>query len=175
MSGRSLARIAALLGILAGLSAIGGGLYAHFATPQPVFGIPGFLFLSSDYLSGVHLLVGLGAVMVLGGVLALRWPALGIVIVCAGAMLGLVATYDRGRPPFLGDELRTRWLPYLYYWAAPWVLAWLSGIFAGLSMQRSSERREEPASAAGASTGAAGPGEGAGPRARAPAAPQATV
>ena len=140
MSSQSLARIAAVLGILGGLAAIGGGLYAHYMDPQPIFGIPAFLFVYSEYLSGVHMLVGLGIIMVIGGLLAFKWPALGICIVCTGAMFGLIATYDRGRPPFMGDALRTRWTPYLYYWAAPWVLAWISGIFAGLSLLKSTEQ-----------------------------------
>ena len=145
MSSQSLTRIAAVVGILGGLSAIGGGLYAHYADPQPVFGIPGFLFVYSDYLSGVHMLVGLGIIMVVGGLLAFKWPALGICLVCAGAMFGLIATYDKGRPPFMGDELRTRWMPYVYYWAAPWVLAWISGIFAGLALQKSVKQFDSPA------------------------------
>jgi hypothetical protein len=93
MSGQTSARIGAVVGILAGLAAIGGGLYAHFQSPQPVFGIPGFLFVYSDYLSGVHTLVGLGAIMVIGGLMAFKWPALGIGIVCAGAMIGLISVY----------------------------------------------------------------------------------
>jgi hypothetical protein len=137
MSSQTAARIAAVVGILAGLVAIGDGLYAHFLSPQPVFGIPSFLFVYSPYLSGVHMLVGLGVIMVIGGLLAFKWPALGICIVCAGAMIGLISVYDRGRPPFMGDSLRTRWLPYFYYWAAPWVLAWIAGIFGGLSLQKS--------------------------------------
>jgi hypothetical protein len=145
MSSQSLARIAAVLGILGGLAAAGGGLYAHFQDPQPVFGIPAFLFIYSDYLSGVHALVGLGVIMIIGGLLAFKWPALGISIVCAGAMVGLISVYDRGRPPFMGDDLRTRWTPYLYYWAAPWVLAWISGIFAGLSLQKSVKQFDSPA------------------------------
>jgi hypothetical protein len=145
MSSQTSARIAAVFGILGGLAAIGGGLYAHYQDPQPVFGIPSFLFVYSDYLSGVHQLVGLGIIMVIGGLLAFKWPALGISIVCAGAMFGLIAAYDKGRPPFMGDELRTRWMPYFYYWAAPWVLAWISGIFAGLSLQKSVKQYDSPA------------------------------
>lgn len=157
MSSQTLCRIAAVLGVLAGLSAIVGGLYAHYQSPQPVFGIPGFLFVQSDYLSGVHMLVGLGIIMVVGGLLTFRWPVLGICIVCAGAMVGLIACYDRGRPPFMGDPLRTRWFPYFYYWAAPWVLAWISGIFAGLYLQKSVKPYDKPAeidnvSSAGASS-----------------------
>jgi hypothetical protein len=145
MSSKTAARIAAVVGILGGLTAIGGGLYAHFQSPQPVFGIPSFLFVYSDYLSGVHALVGLGAIMVIGGLLAFKWPALGIGIVCAGALIGLISVYDRGRPPFVGDSLRTRWMPYFYYWAAPWVLAWISGIFGGLSLQKSVKQYDTPA------------------------------
>ncbi len=145
MSSQTYARIAAVVGILGGLAAIGGGLYAHFQSPQPVFGIPSFLFIYSDYLSGVHALVGLGAIMVIGGLLAFRWPALGIGIVCTGALIGLISVYDRGRPPFMGDPLRTRWMPYFYYWAAPWVLAWISGIFGGISLQKSVKPYDSPA------------------------------
>jgi hypothetical protein len=145
MSSQAYARIGAVVGIIGGLTAIGGGLYAHSQSPQPVFGVPSFLFVYSDYLSGVHLLVGLGAVMIIGGLLAFKWPALGIAIVCAGAMFGLIATYDKGRPPFMGDPLRTRWMPYFYYWAAPWVLAWISGIFGGISLQKSVKQYDSPA------------------------------
>jgi hypothetical protein len=145
MSSQSYARVAAVVGILGGLSAIGGGLYAHFQSPQPVFGIPSFLFVYSDYLSGVHALVGLGVIMVIGGFLGFKWPALGIGIVCAGALIGLISVYDRGRPPFMGDSLRTRWMPYFYYWSAPWVLAWISGIFGGLSLQKSVKQYDSPA------------------------------
>ena len=60
--------------------------------------------------------------MVIGGLLSLRWPSVGAIIVCVAAMLGLVYTFNRGQ---------YRWTPLLYYWAAPWVLAWFSGIFAG--------------------------------------------
>jgi hypothetical protein len=145
VSSQTCARIAAAVGVLAGLAAAGGGLYAHFQSPQPVFGIPSFLFVYSDYLSGVHALVGLGVIMVIGGLLAFKWPALGITIVCAGALIGLVSVYDRGRPPFMGDSLRTRWMPYFYYWAAPWVLAWVAGIFGGLSLQKSVKQYDSPA------------------------------
>ena len=145
MSSSASARLAAALGIIGGLAAVAGGLYAHYHDPQPTFGIPAFLIVYSGYLSGVHLLVGLGAVMVIGGLLAFRWPALGICVVCAGALFGLIACYDRGRPPFMGDPLRTRWIPYLYYWAAPWVFAWVSGIFAGLALQRSIKPYDSPA------------------------------
>jgi hypothetical protein len=139
MSSQTLARIAAVLGVLAGLSAIGGGLYARSTDPQVIFGIPGFLWVDVTWLSGAHQLVGLGLIMVVGGLIAFKWPTVGICIVCASAMIGLIACYDRGRPIGGGDPLRTRWMPYLYYWAAPWVFSWVSGIFAGLALAKSTE------------------------------------
>ena len=77
---------------------------------EPVFGIPQFFGIYSDYLSGVHVLVGLGIIMVIGGLLSFKWPSVGGVIVCVAAMVGLIYTYDRGQ---------YRWTPYLYYWWAP--------------------------------------------------------
>ena len=106
-----------------------------------MFGIPQFFGIYSDYLSGVHVLVGLGIIMVIGGLLSFKWPSVGGVIVCVAAMIGLIYTYDRGQ---------YRWTPYLYYWWAPWLLAWICGIFAGYAayQQRAGERREAPRRAA---------------------------
>jgi hypothetical protein len=110
----------AVLGILAGVSAVAGGLYAHSA--QPSFGYAHFFGLHSQYLSAVHVLVGLGIIMILAGIAALWRPGLGSVIVSLAAVVGLIYLFDRGQ---------YHWKPLLYYWAAPWVLAWLTGIFAG--------------------------------------------
>jgi hypothetical protein len=120
MKGQKMATLAAVAGILGGLAAIGGGLYARSA--QPAFGIPQFFGIYSDYLSGVHVLIGIGVVMVIGGALSFKWPSVGAIIVCVAAMIGLVYTFNRGQ---------YRWTPLLYYWGAPWVLAWIAGIFAG--------------------------------------------
>ena len=70
MKGQRMANLSAIAGIIGGAAAIGGGLYAHSA--KPVFGIPQFFGIYSQYLSGVHLLIGLGIVMVVGGVLAFK-------------------------------------------------------------------------------------------------------
>jgi hypothetical protein len=126
MKGQKMAVYAALAGVLAGLAAIGGGLYAHSA--QPTFGIP------SDYLSGVHVLVGIGVIMVAGGLISFKWPSVGAIIVCAAAMLGLLYTYDRGE---------YRWLPLLYYWWGPWLLAWIAGIFAGYAAYKNVPQNDE--------------------------------
>ena len=92
-----------------------------------MFGIPQFFGIYSDYLSGVHVLVGLGVIMVIGGLLSFKWPSVGGIIVCTAAMIGLIYTYNRGQ---------YRWTPYLYYWWGPWLFAWICGIFAGYAAYR---------------------------------------
>jgi hypothetical protein len=142
MKGQRFANLTAIAGIVAGAFAIGGGLYAHFTAP--VFGIPQFFGIASDYLSGVHVLVGLGIVMVVGGLLSFKWPSVGGIIVCTAAMLGLIYTYDRGQ---------YRWTPYLYYWWGPWLFAWICGIFAGYAayknVPQSGEKLEDARHAEG--------------------------
>ena len=132
MKGQKMANLTAITGILGGLAAIGGGLYAHSA--GPVFGIPQFFGIYSQYLSGVHVLIGIGVVMVVGGLLAFKWPSVGAIIVCVAAMVGLVYTFNRGQ---------YRWMPLLYYWGAPWVLAWISGIFAGYAAYKNVPQSNE--------------------------------
>jgi hypothetical protein len=132
MKGQKMATYAAVAGILAGAAAVGGGLYAH--SVQPSFGIPQFFGVYSGYLSGVHVLIGIGAIMVVGGLLCFKWPSVGGIIVCAAAMVGLVFTYDRGQ---------YRWAPMLYYWGAPWALAWLAGIFAGYAAYKNVPQSSE--------------------------------
>jgi hypothetical protein len=122
MKGQKYANLTAIAGIIAGAFAIGGALYARSLDPVPVFGIPQFFGIYADYLSGVHVLVGLGIVMVIGGLLSFKWPSVGGIIVCVAAMIGLIYTYNRGQ---------YRWTPYLYYWWGPWLFAWICGIFAG--------------------------------------------
>jgi hypothetical protein len=124
MKASTFARYAALCGVLAGIAAIGGGLYAH--SVQPEFGIPSFFDVRWELgFSGAGSLVGLGIVMVVGGALSLKWPSVGASVVCVAAMVGLVYVFDRGQ---------YRWTPLLYYWGAPWLLAWLTGIFAGYAL-----------------------------------------
>ncbi len=146
MTVNSLGRWTGICGVLAGIAAIAGGLYAR--SVQPVFGIPGFFGLQWDLaFSGVGMLVGIGIVMVVGGLLSFKWPSLGAVIVNVVAMVGLAYVFDRGQ---------YRWLPLLYYWAAPWVLAWLAGIFAGYALHARVEPHGKVASAGGQSGPAPG-------------------
>ena len=111
---------------------------AAASTPAPSsrsFGIPQFFGIYSDYLSGVHVLVGLGIVMVIGGLLSFKWPSVGGIIVCVAAMIGLIYTYNRGQ---------YRWTPYLYYWWGPWLFAWICRHLRGLRglQERAAEQRE---------------------------------
>jgi hypothetical protein len=132
MSGQRWAIYAAVAGVIAGAFAIGGGLYAHSA--QPDFGIPQFFGVYADYFSGVHALVGLGIVMVAGGLLTLKWPSVGAIIVCVAAMIGLIFTYDRGQ---------YRWIPLVYYWWGPWLFAWITGILAGYAAYKNVPQIDE--------------------------------
>jgi len=125
MKGQKMASYAAVAGIVAGLFAIGGGFYAHSA--QPLFGYAKFFGIYSKYLSGVHVLIGLGVIMLIAGLLTFKWPSIGASIVCLVAMIGLVYTYNRGQ---------YHWVPLVYYWWGPWLFAWIAGIFAGLSMSQ---------------------------------------
>jgi hypothetical protein len=99
--------------------------------------------------SGVGMLTGMGVIMVVGGLLAFKWPSLGASIVCVAAMVGLVYTFDRGDGA---------WMPLLYYWAAPWLLAWLAGIFAGYALHA---RVEPYGNGEGAAVGTATAGDAA--------------
>ena len=132
MKGQRWATYAAVAGVLAGIAAIAGGLYAHSA--QPAFGIPQFFGIHWAYLSGVHVLLGIGVIMIVGGLLSLKWPSVGAIIVCAAAMAGLVYTYNRGQ---------YRWTPMVYYWWGPWLLAWLAGIFAGYAAYKNVPQSNE--------------------------------
>ena len=132
MTGKQWTNASAVLGILAGVGAIVGGLVAH--SRQPVFGIPQFFGIHSNLFSGVHVLVGIGIVMVVGGALTFKWPSVGAVIVCLAAMIGLVYTYNRGQ---------YRWTPLLWYWGAPWVFAWMAGIAAGYAAYKNVPQIDE--------------------------------
>ena len=142
MKGQKMANLSAIAGIIGGAAAIGGGLYAH--SSKPVFGIAQFFGIYSQYLSGVHVLIGLGIVMVVGGVLAFKYPSVGGIIVCVAAMIGLVYTFNRGQ---------YRWTPLLYYWGIPWVLAWISGIFAGYAAYKNVPQSNEKLSDARSAEG----------------------
>lgn len=150
MKASTFGRYAAICGILAGIAAIGGGLYAR--SVQPVFGIPSFFDVRWELgFSGVGMLIGIGTIMVIGGLLCLKWPSVGAAVVCVAAMVGLVYVFDRGQ---------YRWMPMLYYWAAPWLLAWLAGIFAGYAMHERVEAYGNGVEPAAPASGRPAAGEG---------------
>ncbi len=132
MKGQKMANYTAIAGVVAGALAIGGGLYAR--SVEPVFGIPQFFGVYWNYLSGVHMLVGVGVIMVVGGLLSLKWPSVGAIIVCVAAMIGLIYTFNRGQ---------YRWTPLLYYWLGPWLFAWIAGIFAGYAAYKNVPQSSE--------------------------------
>jgi hypothetical protein len=118
-------RYAAIVGVLAGISAIAMGLYIHSAQPKlgPSWHVAGILFTSP------RLLLGLGLVMIIGGVLTMWNPAVGGLIVLVSAVLGLVYCYTH------------QWhrMDLLKIWALPVVLGWLAGILAGYALAKSVE------------------------------------
>jgi len=123
-------KYAALVGVLAGISAIAMGFYIHAAQPKlgPSWHVAGILVTSP------RLLLGLGIVMVIGGVLTLWNPALGGLLVLASAVLGLVYCYTH------------EWtrIPLLKIWALPVILGWLAGILAGYALAKSVEAYDVP-------------------------------
>jgi hypothetical protein len=116
-------KYAALVGVLAGISAIAMGFYIHSAQPKlgPSWHVAGILVTSP------RLLLGLGIVMVIGGVLTLWNPALGGLLVLMSAVLGLVYCYTH------------EWtrIPLLKIWALPVILGWIAGILAGYALAKS--------------------------------------
>ena len=74
VKGQKWANLTAVTGILGGLAAIGGGLYAH-SGPRRSSASRSSSGSTRDYLSGVHVLIGLGVIMVIGGLLSFKWPA----------------------------------------------------------------------------------------------------
>jgi len=125
MKGRRMANYSAVSGLVAGAFAVGGGLWAH--AQQPSFGYAKWFGIYSKYLSGVHMLIGIGVLMLIAGLLSFKWPSIGASAVCVLAMIGLIYTYNRGM---------YHWSPLVYYWWGPWLFAWIAGIFAGMSMYR---------------------------------------
>ena len=130
MKGTAMRTYAAVVGMLAGVAAIGMGLYIHAAQPKlgPSWHVIGILVTSP------RLLLGLGIVMIVGGVLTLCNPAVGGVIVLAAAVLGLVYSYTHEWHRFA----------LLKVWAPAVVLAWIAGILAGYALAQTVKAYDEP-------------------------------
>jgi hypothetical protein len=143
MKGTAISKYAALLGVLAGVSAVAMGLYIHSAQPKlgPSWHLAGILFTSP------RLLLGLGIVMIIGGVLTLWNPALGGLLVLVPAVIGLVYCYTH------------QWhrIDLLKIWALPVILGWIAGILAGYALAKSVEAYDGPAEDDAAASPAAPP------------------
>jgi len=122
-------RYAAIVGVLAGVSAIALAFYIHAAQPKlgPSWHI-GILVTSP------RLLAAMGVIMVIGGVLTLWSPAAGGLLVLFPAVVGLVYCYTHAW---------TR-ITLLEIWAAPMLLAWLAGILAGYALAKDVPAHDEP-------------------------------
>jgi len=129
MKNDAIHRYAAIVGVLAGVSAVALGLYIHSAQPKlgPSWHI-GILVTSP------RLLVGLGIVMILGGVLTMWSPMPGGLLVLVPAVIGLVYCYNH------------EWhrIALLKIWALPVLLGWLCGILAGYALAKDVEPFDEP-------------------------------
>ena len=115
MKNDAIHKYAALVGVLAGVSAIALAFYIHSAQPKlgPSWHI-GVLITSP------RLLAAMGVIMIIGGILTLWSPAPGGLLVLVPAVIGLVYCYNH------------EWtrIPLLKIWATPMLLAWLAGILA---------------------------------------------
>jgi len=122
-------RYAAIVGVLAGVSAIALAFYIHAAQPKlgPSWHI-GILVTSP------RLLAAMGVIMVIGGVLTLWSPAAGGLLVLFPAVVGLVYCYT---------HTWTR-ITLLEIWATPMLLAWLAGILAGYALAKDVPAHDEP-------------------------------
>ena len=130
MKNDAIHKYAALVGVLAGVSAVALAFYIHSAQPKlgPSWHIAGILVTSP------RLLAAMGVVMVIGGILTLWSPAPGGLLVLVPAVIGLVYCYNH------------EWtrIPLLKIWATPMLLAWLAGILAGYALAKDVPGYDEP-------------------------------
>jgi len=130
MKNDAIHKYAALVGVLAGLSAIALAFYIHSSQPKlgPSWHVVGILVTSP------RLLAGMGVIMIIGGILTLWSPAAGGLLVLVPAVIGLIYCYNH------------EWtrIPLLKIWATPMLLAWLAGILAGYALAKDIPAYDEP-------------------------------
>jgi hypothetical protein len=114
--------LGAVLGVAAGVAAIAAGFYVH--------GIAGYrlghAWQMGVVVSGPRLLVAMGVVMIVGGLITLRFVVAGGILTAAPVVVGLVFAYA---------HVDHR-MPNLHVWAAAVVLGLLSCVCAGLALQQ---------------------------------------
>lgn len=126
-------RLSSAAGVLAGTAAIAAAVYMK--QMQPVVGlpweVPGWLGWLADLgaFNAIGWLGGMGLLMIAGGLVVLKKPAVGGVVVVLAAVLGLVYVYTH------------EWyrMALLAYWAVPVLLCWLAGILAGYALHEETE------------------------------------
>ena len=130
MKNDAIHKYAALVGVLAGISAIALAFYIHSAQPKlgPSWHIVGILVTSP------RLLAAMGVIMIIGGILTLWSPAPGGLLVLVPAVIGLIYCYNH------------EWtrIPLLKIWALPVLLGWLCGILAGYALAKDVPGYDEP-------------------------------
>ena len=128
-------KYAAATGALSGVVAVVIALVMR--AQDPILGLPwghswGFIS-GSDFLltalSPVGVLFGMGLVMIAGGLITLKSPAIGGIVTVSAAVVGLVFTYTH---QWYRVELLT-------WWTAPVLLCWLAGILAGYALHGETE------------------------------------
>ena len=130
MKNDAIHKYAALVGVLAGVSAVALAFYIHSAQPKlgPSWHIAGILVTSP------RLLAAMGVIMIIGGILTLWSPAPGGLLVLVPAVIGLIYCYNH------------EWtrIPLLKIWATPMLLGWLAGILAGYALAKDVPGYDEP-------------------------------
>ena len=130
MKNDAIHKYAALVGVLAGISAIALAFYIHSAQPKlgPSWHIVSILVTSP------RLLAAMGVIMIIGGILTLWSPAPGGLLVLVPAVIGLIYCYNH------------EWtrIPLLKIWATPMLLGWLAGILAGYALAKDVPGYDEP-------------------------------
>ena len=121
MNARSWRILGAVLGVAAGAAAIGAGFYVHSVSGYRL----GLAWHMGVVVSAPRLLVAMGVVMIVGGLLTVRFAVLGGILTAASLVPGLV---------FAFDHVWYR-MANLHMWAAAVVLGLLSCVCAGLALQ----------------------------------------
>jgi hypothetical protein len=122
MNARSWRILGAVLGVAAGVVAIGLGLYIHSRHPWAVAGV---WHIAGVAVSAQRLLAAMGLLMIVGGLIVLRSPVVGGILVAVAIVIVLVLIYHH--PYSRMTNVRV--------WAAPIVLGLLSSMCAGLALE----------------------------------------
>jgi hypothetical protein len=122
MNARSWRNLGAVLGVAAGVVAIGLGLYIHSRHPWAAGGV---WRIAGVAVSVQRLLAAMGLLMIVGGLVVLRSRTAGGILVAAAVVIALCLIYTHA-------NVR---MTLVRVWAAPVVLGLLSSMCAGLALE----------------------------------------